>query len=421
MLFRKISILLIICLTISCCIPALSQQIISGTIHDAGSGEALPYIAVSLKKTLLSTVSNENGQFVFNIPESVTEDTLVISSIGFEPQYYSLASINSALQIKLKSNSFELKEVMILPMPPEHYIKMAMNSIKKNYPRQPFQTEAYYREIFTENDSIISFTEAVFNSFYPHYCDTSAKNSHQLLLYNKADDKKIAFMNKENKAKRKRKKDKNETSVIDTSKSGPIDIKGVIGGPDAILGLDVVRGAEDYLDSTDFRHFEYSFAASSSYNNKELMVIDFKSKKRNDHVKKNGKIYIDLESNAIVSVDYSGDITLPTMVYPALFVLGVSVDRPTFHKKIDYVKINNEWYPQRIHAGAEVLLVKKHLFRENEHSHVVVDGIFVVNKTLTENVKPIEEKKKYSKKKNMSEQVYNDNNVTWDQINGIKR
>ena len=421
MSFRKISILLIISLFISTSFTALSQPIISGTIHDAISGEALPYIALSLKKNLLSTVSNENGQFEFTVPATITDDTLVISSIGFEPQYLSVASINSPLNIKLKPNSFELKEVMILPMPPEHYIKMAMNSIKKNYPRQPFQTEAYYREIFTENDSIISFTEAVFNSYYPHYCDTSAKNSHQLLLYNKADDKKIAFMNKQNKAKKKRKKDKNETSVIDTSKTGPIDIKGAIGGPDAILGLDVVRGAEDYLDSTKFRYFEYSFAASSTYDNKELMVIDFKSRKRNDHVKKNGKIYIDLESNAIVSVDYSGDITLPTMIYPALFVLGVSVDRPTFHKKIDYVKVNKEWYPQRIKAGAEVTLLKKHLFRENEHSRIVVDGIFVVNKTLTENVKPIEEKKKYSNKKNMSEQVYNDDKITWNQINAIKR
>ncbi len=395
-----------------------SFRLITGSIADATTGEALPYIAVSLKKSLLSTVTNENGSFDFNIPIDITDDSLAISSIGYTLQIFALSDITNPLNIKLKPNSFELKEVMILPEPPTYYIKLAMNSIKANYPANPFQTEAYYREKMTENDNIIRFTEAVFNSYYPNYQDTASKNAHQLLLFNMADEKKIAFMNSEEKKKKKKKK---SGTTADTSGGIAIDIKEIMGGPDEILKLDIIRGKELFLDSTEFKHYDYSFAASSSYENKELMVIDFKSRRRMDHAKLNGKIYIDLESNAIVSIDYNGDLTLPAIVQPVLFVMGIHVERPLIRKKLEYQKINGKWYPKNIQAGADVNLTKRHLFSPNEHSHLLIEGIFTTNKLITEKTKPIPAAKKYNKSKKMSEQVYNDENLTWGQINVIKR
>jgi CarboxypepD_reg-like domain len=419
-LFAKSLIASLIFLTCSNIIThGQSFRLISGNITDANTGEALPYIAVSLKKSLLSTVTNENGSFDFNIPSEITDDSLAISSIGYTFQIFALSDITKPLNIKLKPNSFELKEVMILPESPTYYIKLAMNSVKANYPSNPFQTEAYYREKMTENDNIIRFTEAVFNSYYPNYQDTASKNSHQLLLFNMADEKKIAFMNSE--AKKKRKKKKDGTAADSSSGKIAIDVKEIMGGPDEILKLDIIRGTDSFLDSTDFKHFSYSFAASSSYENKELMVIDFKSKRRKEHAKISGKIYIDLESNAIVCVDYNGDLTLPALIQPVLFVMGIHVERPLIRKKLEYQKINGKWYPKNIQAGADVNLKKRHLFRANEHSKMLIEGILTTNKLITEKTKPIPAAKKYVQSKKMSEQVYNDENLTWGQINVIKR
>jgi len=61
------------------------------------------------------------------------------------------------------------------------------------------------------------------------------------------------------------------------------------------------------------------------------------------------------------------------------------------------------------------------MFSKNEHSHLFIDAIFTVNKMVTENAKPVSAAKKYDPKKEMATQVYNDNNITWDQINVIKR
>ncbi|MEP7264525.1 MAG: carboxypeptidase-like regulatory domain-containing protein [Bacteroidota bacterium] len=420
--FKSLMVLLIFCF--GNWIPGFCQtHIFTGNITDAVTGEPLPYVAVSLRKNLLSTVSNENGNFDFNIPVEITDDSIVISSIGYAPQTYSMLAVPAPFNIKLQPNSFQLKEVMILPMPPTYYINLAMNSIKQNYPDNPFQSEAYYREKMTENDNIIKFTEAVFNSYYPNYTDTAAKDSHQLLLFNKADDKKIAFMNNEDKKKRKKKKkqEDGEVAMTDTSDNAAINIKEIFGGPDEILSLDIVRDKEEFLDSNEFRHFNYSFAASSTYENKELMVIDFESRRRMDHVDLAGKIYIDLESNAIVNIDYIGDFRLPALIQPILFVMGIHIEKPIIRKKLEYQKINSKWYPKHIQAGADLNLTKRHLFSKNEHSHIVIDGIFTVNKLITEKANAIPEAKKYSKKKKMEEQVFNDEHITWDQINVIKR
>jgi hypothetical protein len=415
---KYISVLLFSVLVCFCPLCLKAQRMISGTITDAVTGEALPYIAVTLKKNLLSVATNENGIFDFNIPEEVKDDSMMISSIGYATQAFALASVQSPIAIKLKPNSFELKEVMILPMAPEYYIKQAMNAVKINYPSKPFGTEAYYREKMTENDNIVKFTEAVFNTYYPNYTDTAQKNQHQLLLYNKADDKKIQFMNDEN---RKKKKKKNETAGADTSKGPAIDITEIIGGPEEVLKLDIIRGEEDFLDSSEFRWYRYEFAASSSYDNKELMVINFESRRRINNVKKAGKIYIDLVSNAIVSIDYTGDLMLPTIIQPILFVMGIHIERPEIRKKLEYQQIDGKWFPKNIQGSADINLTKHHWFSDNEHSHLLIDGIFTVNKMITENAKPVAESKQYTPKKKMEEQVHNDNHLTWDQINVIKR
>jgi hypothetical protein len=151
------------------------------------------------------------------------------------------------------------------------------------------------------------------------------------------------------------------------------------------------------------------------------MVIDFKSERRMEKIKMQGRIYIDVESNAIVSIDYTGDYRLPIMLKPLLFTLGINVERPTFRKRLDYQKVNGLWYPENIQIKAALVLKKTHWFAPDEHSHIEVDGIYAINKLTLDNVKQIPDSKKYDRKKKMEEQVHNDNEITWSQINVIKR
>jgi len=75
------------------------------------------------------------------------------------------------------------------------------------------------------------------------------------------------------------------------------------------------------LDSLQFKDYKYSFAKSSSYNSNELMVIDFETRGKVNHVRESGKIYIDLNSQAIVKIECKGDFIIPGIINPYFLFL----------------------------------------------------------------------------------------------------
>ncbi len=394
------------------------QRLITGNISDAATKEPLPYATISLKKQLIGTISNESGNFDFYIPSDLVNDTLTISSLGYKPVMFVLSAITQPLMVRLQSSMVDVKEIQIRPLPPTYYIKQAILSIKANYPNSPFQTEAYYREKVTENNALIDFNEAIFRTYYQNYTDTATKNQHQLLIFQQADEKKkIAFMSEQNKKKKEKQKKKDG----DKEEKESISISGLGGGPETILSLDIVRDKEPFLDSTTFKYYNYSFAPSSSYQNKELMVIDFKSRRVLDHVKMEGKIYLDVESNAIVNIEYKGRFIIPVLIKPLLFLYGLDIDNPIISKKLEYQGVNNKWYPKNIQVNISADLTKKHWFKENEHSTFEAEGIFNVNKLKTEKAIAIDPSKRFDSKKPLKDQVHNDEGNTWSGINIIKK
>ena len=54
------------------------QKIITGKIVDSESNTTLPYASVGLYNHLISTVSNEKGEFTFTFPRTIKDDSLVI-------------------------------------------------------------------------------------------------------------------------------------------------------------------------------------------------------------------------------------------------------------------------------------------------------------------------------------------------------
>lgn len=389
------------------------QKMISGNIIDAGNHEPMAFVTIALKKQLIGTISNESGSFDLFIPVEVTDDTLIISSLGYKTVSFNINTIKSPLSVLLYSNVVDVKEIRIRPLPPTYYINLAMSKIKVNYPDKPFETEAYYREKILENKNLVDYNEAIFKSYYPNYQDTASRNQHQLLLYNQPEERrKIEFM-KERQEKKNKKNGEHNKDSLSFGKIG--------GGPESILKLDIVRDKESFLDSTTFKYFEYSFAPSTTYEDKELMVIEFKSRRTLDHIKMDGKVYIDVESNAIVKIEYVGRFIVPILIQPILFLYGFDVDDPLISKKLAYQHVGNKWYPKNIQVNVTAYLTKKHWFKPNEHSYFELEGIFTTNKLKTDNILPIPATKRFKTDKKLKEQVYNDEGITWSGINIIKK
>lgn len=401
---------------------AQATKLISGSVIDGSSNEYLPFVTVTLKKSLIGTVTNEVGFFDLKYPEDITNDSLFITLLGYQSSTLALSDIKDSIKITLNKSDIELKEVVIRPLPPTYYIKQAIANLKQTNPKDPFQTQAYYRELITENDNFIVSNEAIFKTFYPSFQDT-IKNQHQILLYRKGDDlKTVAFMKeqRDKKIAKKEAKAKKKGKVLTEEES-----KGIVanfGGPEEILRqADLSKKGKMFLDSTLFKEFEYSFAPSSSYDSKELMVINYKSKGKVDHSRQVGKIYIDIASNAIVKIEEHGDFVIPLALRPVLFLYGFSIDDPKLDATTEFQSINNRWYPKNIQFNLSAEFTKKHWFDPNEHSFFVAEGMFIVNKIKINDSNAIPKEKRFDTKKSMETQVFNDEGLKWSDVNIIKK
>lgn len=420
--FKLVSYLFSIALTIGGSTFAQSTKIISGNVIDATSKESLPFVTVTLKKSLIGTVTNELGFFDLKYPDDIANDSVFVTLLGFQSVTIPLSSITDTISIALLKSDIELKEVVIRPLPPTYYIKQAIANLKQTNPKDPFQTQAYYREIITENSNFIVSNEAIIKTYYPSFQDT-VKNQHQILLYRKGDDlKEVAFMKeqREKKIAKKEAKAKKKGKILTEEESKGIASN--FGGPEAILRqADLSKSDNEYLDSTSFKHYEYNFAPSSSYDNKELMVINFKSKGKVDHSHQVGKIYIDIASNAIVKVEESGDFVIPLALRPVLFLYGFSIDDPKYETVTVFQSVNNRWYPKNIQFNLSAELTKKHWFEDNEHSLFEVEGMFTVNKIKINGTAPIPKEKRFDAKKKIEPQVFNDEGIKWSEVNVIRK
>jgi hypothetical protein len=433
-LMKKYTIYLVVFVAIQFSVAAQNKILISGNVVDAASNAGLPFATVSLKKQLIGIVTNEAGNFDLYVPEELMDDTLLVSYFGYRQQLLKLRTLQSPMSIRLQQSTVNLKEIVVKPQPPEFYIKWAILSIKNNYPNTPFQTEAYYREKVLENKNFIRCNEGIFKTYCPNYLDT-LKNQNQLLLFREeANIHEMQFMSKERKeaeekenkrvAKQNEKNIKAGKAEIKPQKQNNtgLDLASAFGGPESILQQgDIARHPDNFLDTNDFKNYHYTFAKSSTYNNGELMVIDFKSRGKVEHVRIEGHIYIDVASHAIVKVESTGDFVIPVLIRPVLFFAGFGIENPRFQSVTEFQQVKSRWYPKNIQYNININISNKHWFRPNEHSDFVIEGIYTVNKLKVENASPIPAEKRFDARKEMKDQVHNDEHITWEGINIIKK
>ncbi len=179
-MLKKRFILIIGFFMLSAGLHAQVPYAISGTIVNKENGEPLPYASVRLKNHPIGTVSNDDGAFDFYVPKSKRNDTLSISFIGFNSYEVPLSAVSEFLKIGLSPSVNVLDEVLLTEKSPLDYIKKALERMPENYPQEPYQSLAYYREKFIENGAVINKDEGVFKTYYPEVSDSS-KNKHQLL------------------------------------------------------------------------------------------------------------------------------------------------------------------------------------------------------------------------------------------------
>lgn len=406
---------------------AQRKSSVSGMVTDSITGEPLPFVTVAWTKSLAGTVTNDNGQYEIRRPEDEQGESLLITLLGYRKLIVNIEDIESDLHVRLVPASIELPEVRVNPLPPSHYIRMAMRSLRDNYPDKPFGTRSYYREIIRENGAFLRAHEGVFRSYIPNFQDTVSKQ-HQLLLFRKSSElSELKFMKKE-REKEERKDQQKEAKAIRKGKTvqkkkeaDSLGIGELFGGPENLLRLsDLFRNPPGSLDTNGFKNYTYTYARYSSYNDAALMVIDFKSNGKVDNVREEGRIYLDIATNAIVRVESRGTYIVPLWAKPVLLAFGFGIKSPVFRSSVSFRQAAGKWYPGTTVFFLSAQVERKRLFAENDLSRFEIDGLLNISRIDPNLPQPIEREKRYSMKKRPETQVFAEPGITWTEVDVIK-
>lgn len=254
---------------------------IEGQVRDAESEGPVAYSHITVKDSGLGTVANEDGQFIFKIAGTRLADSIQVSAIGFESRSFLIEDIQeqSDLLINLKPETKVLDEVLITPIDPEDLIRELAMNIPKNYGIESSRLTGFYRETVKINDEYYSYLEGVIGAYKTGYDNDNAKSDQVKIIKGRRRQNKI---------------------IQDSTRRPPT----INSGPHTINTYDLVKRRSNFIHEKKSNLYEYELTEISTYNGKDIYVIDFKAKKPSKRTMAFGKLYIDIDSKVLLRAAY---------------------------------------------------------------------------------------------------------------------
>jgi hypothetical protein len=178
-------------------LPSLnSQQLgyINGRVIDSKSSEPISHATILLKNSRVGVFTNAEGDFKVLMNPQFQNDSLIITSIGFDRFSIAFKSlkVNDLNTIKLQSATYLINEVTVKArrkhLNSETIINRALQAIKKNYPEKPFSYVSYYRDYQKDSTGYLNLNEAIIQSLDSGFSCASDNNRYRLLDFRKNTD-----------------------------------------------------------------------------------------------------------------------------------------------------------------------------------------------------------------------------------------
>ena len=178
----RLTFFVFISLLICNSITAQTKITLQGKVLDSVSQQPLSFSYVTLSGVALGTVTNGDGEFVFNIPAEHADKKVIFSYLGYVRKVYPISELRqmNPLVVSLNEDVTLIGEVVIKPrkkISAKQLLKQVMKNIEQNYAQEPTLLEGYYRETVAENGAFISYADAVAQIRYAPYQQKSYKYS----------------------------------------------------------------------------------------------------------------------------------------------------------------------------------------------------------------------------------------------------
>ena len=302
--------------------PDPHPRTITGLILSSDTDEALPYARLSVGENKVGTLSNEEGAFRLVIPPEWTTDTLTIRHLAHEPAIFPLAQLTSdTLTIRLSSQDLALDPVEIVSISPRDTILKTWRLRDENYETQPSLIRGFYQEELSDRESDIQFlfAEGVLELYKSPY---QRRQSDQVRML------------------KGRQKSLPQGYEID-EKVYPIPL--IVQGPHLGILLDVMKADDSFSRRKNIGYYSYDYEEVIYHNGRLTYIFSFSPKNEsNAYALFSGKIYVDLESLAIVRAQYSlteTGIRIFNNSHEELDLLSRAFE-------VNYMEYQSRWYLQ---------------------------------------------------------------------------
>lgn len=255
--------------------------ILKGVVLNSSTGEAISYATIALSANGINTMSNEEGQFIFKIPEDDRRDSVYIMHIGFLTVALAITvSDTGFMTIKLEQTFNQLPAVIVKPLDALDLVKQAIVKIPDNYPATSYITNDFYRMTGKSENKIIDVSEAVFEIYSEDY---AWENKQFKLIKSRVDEDRAATTISGN-----------NSLIIHES-------------PNAILHEDIVSEVNqgNLLSGRRLKLYDFTFNGMVDYKGRQAYKIGFDQKDSVEESDRKGVLFLDSGNLAFLEFDYS--------------------------------------------------------------------------------------------------------------------
>ena len=249
-----------------------------GRVIGNDTKKPLMFADVSVVSTNISTITNKEGEFTLKVPKTLSDKSIKVSFLGYETKEVSLSSLKGKNNtITLNVITTQLSQVNInVPKDARTLVRATLKNRGDKYVNEKTLMTAFYRETIKKRNKNASLAEAVVKIYKEPY-STSKRDAVELI---------------------KSRKNTNY-SRLDT-----LAVK-LQGGPFSALYSDIVKYQDYIFDEELFEYYSFSFGNSTQINDRQVYVVNFKQLPNIVTPLYRGKLYIDAQTFALVSANYS--------------------------------------------------------------------------------------------------------------------
>lgn len=257
--------------------PIQTYFSIEGSLQDQYTHEPIAFGSVGIGEVAIGTITNQNGEFRLKLPDSLRLSKVRFSHIGYLPQEIdSRELIDKHTVLSLEPKVISIQEVIVRLTNPKRLLQEMLDERRSNYSQHPIYLTTFYREGVERKKGLVGLTEAVFKVYKASYHSNALADQVKLLKMRRISN------------------EQEKDTLITKMKSGIY----------SCLVLDLMKQLPEFLDPSPDSPYTYAHTDITVVDDRLANVISFEQRKSINEPLYRGQIYIDMENNALLRVNF---------------------------------------------------------------------------------------------------------------------